>query len=138
MTFASHAVLLSAAVTILAMFLYIAMLMRVGAARGRYEIAAPAITGHPIFERAYRVQMNTLEAFPLFLPALWLATFLFTRPGWLPAAVGLVWVIGRFLYMQGYIADPKKRSFGFLLSGLAVIGLIVLAITGIVQAWGAQ
>ncbi len=135
MDWASHAVLLSAAVTILALLLYIYMGIRVGGARAKYDIKAPAVTGHPGFERAYRVQMNTVEAFPIFLPALWLATIYFTRLGWLPAALGLVWVIGRFLYLQGYVADPAKRSTGFLISLVAQIALIILAIAGIVMAW---
>ena len=33
----------------------------VGLARSRYGVKAPATTGHPMFERAYRVQMNTTE-----------------------------------------------------------------------------
>jgi glutathione S-transferase len=135
MEIASHAYLLSAAVTILAIFLYLYIGYVVGAARGKYDIKAPAVTGHPGFERAYRVQLNTVEQFPIFLPALWLATIYFTRLGWLPAAIGLVWVIGRFLYLQGYIADPAKRSLGFLISFAADVVLIALAIAGIVMAW---
>ncbi len=135
MDWASHAVLLSAAVTILALLLYIYMGIRVGGARAKYDIKAPAVTGHPGFERAYRVQMNTLEAFPIFLPALWLATIYFHRLGWLPAAVGLVWIFGRFLYMQAYIADPVKRGPGFGIAALAQIVLVLLAVAGIVSAW---
>ena len=30
------------------------------------------MSGHPDFERAFRIQMNTLEWMPIFLPALWL------------------------------------------------------------------
>ena len=32
----------------------------------------PAISGNPDFERVFRVQMNTLEWLPIFLPSLWL------------------------------------------------------------------
>ena len=35
------------------------------------------MTGHPEFERAVRVQMNTIEQFVIFLPLLWLATIYF-------------------------------------------------------------
>jgi glutathione S-transferase len=136
MELASHAYLMSAAVTILAMIVYIYMLLAVGAARTKYDIKAPSVTGHPGFERTYRVQMNTIEQFPIFLPSLWLATVYFTRLGWLPAALGLLWVIGRFLYMRGYIADPAKRSLGFLISAVAELALMVLAVVGIVMAWG--
>lgn len=136
MEIASHAYLLTAAVTILALLLYMYIGYAVGAARGKYDIKAPAVTGHPGFERVYRVQMNTVEQIPIFLPALWLATIYFTRLGWLPALLGLIWVIGRFLYLRGYVADPAKRSTGFLISLLAQTVLIILAIAGIVMAWG--
>ena len=135
MELASKAYLLSAIVTILALILYIVMFMRVGSARSKYKIDAPAVTGNPAFERTYRVQVNTLEQLPIFLPALWLATIYFSRLGWLPAALGLVWVIGRYLYMQGYIAEAGKRSTGFLVSGLATLALLILAIVGIAMAW---
>lgn len=136
MDLASHAYLLTAAVTVLAQALYFYMGVRVGGARGKYDIKAPATTGHPAFERAYRIQMNTLEAFPIFLPALWMATYFFTRLGWLPAALGLVWIIGRFVYMTGYTADPSKRSLGFGISALAQIALVLLTVAGIVMAGG--
>jgi glutathione S-transferase len=45
----------------LALVEYFYFVMAVGAARGKHKIAAPAVTGNPDFERAYRVQMNTLE-----------------------------------------------------------------------------
>ena len=35
-------------------------------------IDAPAMTGHPEFERAVRAHANTLEWLPIFLPSLWL------------------------------------------------------------------
>ena len=135
MNLASHAFLLSAAVTILALLLYFFMVIRVGGARGKYKIEAPAVAGHPIFERTYRVQMNTLEQLPIFLVGLWLATIYFSRLAWLPAALGLLWVLGRFFYMQAYIADPAKRGPGFGISALCEIALVILAIIGIVQAW---
>lgn len=136
MDIASHAYLMTAAVTILAGLLYFYMGFRVGGARGKYDIKAPATSGHPMFDRAYRIHMNTLEAFPVFFPALWLATIYFNRLGWLPAALGLLWIIGRFLYMTGYMADPTKRGLGFGIAALAQLALVVLAIVGIVTAWG--
>lgn len=129
------ATLLTAVVTILAIILYVVIGGRVASMRGKHSITAPATTGHPEFERAYRVQMNTLEQFPIFFPALWLATMYFTMIGWLAPAIGLVWVVGRILYMQGYMADPAKRGTGFGISFLAQLALVVLAIVGIVMAW---
>src|SRR5690242_10995803 len=110
--------LLSAAVTVLALFVYMYMIINVGIARGKTGIEAPAMTGAPQLERAIRVHSNTLEGMPLFLGGLWLATIYFSPPfpvvAWLPAALGLIWCIGRVIYMQGYMAAPEKRSTGYL------------------------
>lgn len=135
MSFASHAYLLTAIVTILALILYAYMGGRTGSARGKYNIKAPAVTGDPLFERTYRVQMNTLEALPFFLPALWLATIYPSGVPYLAAALGLLWIIGRIVYMQSYIADPEKRSLGFGISLLAQVALMISAIVGVAKAW---
>lgn len=136
---ATSASLLAAVITILAMILYMVMIGRVGAARGKYKIEAPAIAGHPAFERAYRVQMNTLESMPLFLPSLWLATAFFSNrfegAWWLPAALGIAWIVGRTMYMQGYIAAPDKRGPGFGIATLAQMALLILTIIGVVKTW---
>jgi hypothetical protein len=42
---------------------------------------------------------------------------------------------GRVLYASGYMADAAKRSSGFLIAGVAVLGLLVLSIVGIIHAW---
>ena len=47
---------LPALVTLLTVLLLAANVYVVGRARGRYGIKAPAVSGHPAFERAYRVQ----------------------------------------------------------------------------------
>jgi glutathione S-transferase len=129
------ATLLSAAVTIISILFVFYTGINVAQMRGRHKIAAPAVTGNPEFERAYRVQVNTLEQFVMFLPLLWLATAYFQPLAWLPAVFGLVWVVGRFVYLQGYMAAPEKRSTGFLITIVATAGLLVLSIIGIVQAW---
>jgi len=127
--------LMSAVVTVLAVLFIAYTFINVGAARGKSKIDAPATTGHPILERAYRVQLNTVEQAIIFFPLLWLATIYFHMLGWLPAAFGLVWVIGRFIYLAGYMSDPAKRSMGFLIGTAANLGLLVLSIIGIVQTW---
>jgi glutathione S-transferase len=105
--------------------------------REKHEVRAPAVSGHPDFERAYRVQMNTLEAMPIFLPALWLAAVYFTRVPLLAPAIGLVWIVGRIIYMQAYMADPSRRGLGFTISALSQIALLLLALAGIVMTWSA-
>lgn len=129
------ATLLSAVVTVLAVLFLFYTGLNVAQMRGKHKINAPAVTGHPEFECAYRVQVNTLEQFVMFLPLLWLATSLFESLAWLPAAFGLVWVVGRVIYMRGYMAAPEKRGTGFMITSLATAGLLVLALIGIVQSW---
>jgi glutathione S-transferase len=127
--------LLTSVVTVLAIIFYIFSIYRVTLMRSRHKIEAPMMTGHPELERAVRVQTNTLEAMPIFLPALWLATVYFKPLGWLPCAIGILWIVGRIIYMQGYMTAPAKRSVGFGISALAQILLLVLAIIGLVLTW---
>jgi glutathione S-transferase len=65
---------------------------------------------------------------------LWVATMYFTLIGWLVPALGLIWIVGRFIYMQAYLADPAKRSTGFGITILASAALLVLSIIGVVMA----
>ena len=90
---------LTAIVTLLAILLYSYTVLLVVQARGRTGIKAPATTGDPAFERAFRVQMNTLEWMPIVLPAMWLCAF-YVGDAW-AAAGGVVWIFGRFLYIRG-------------------------------------
>jgi glutathione S-transferase len=132
---ATAGTLLSAAVTVLAVLLGLYTMMLVGRMRSKHNVHAPAMTGAPEFERAFRVQMNTLEQVVLFLPLLWLATIYPVVSGYLAPGLGLIWIFGRVLYATGYMADAAKRSSGFLIAGIAVLGLLVLSIVGIVHAW---
>ncbi|MEO9078196.1 MAG: MAPEG family protein [Rhodanobacter sp.] len=123
---------LPALVTLLTILLLLGTVLAVGRARGKYAIKAPAISGHPAFERAYRVQMNTLEQTVMFLPTLWLAaTYGFT--GWAGIA-GLVWLIGRVWYVVAYLQDATKRGPGFLLGMLGWAALFVMACIGVMRA----
>jgi uncharacterized MAPEG superfamily protein len=118
--------------TCAALILCIVMLVRVGAARGVSKIQAPAMTGDPIFERHVRVHLNTLEWLPIFLPAMWMSAMYWSDA--IAAALGVVWVIGRFIYMITYPKDPKTRSLGFLTQALATLVLIGGAIWGAATA----
>ncbi len=123
---------LPALVTLLNVLLLVATVFAVGRARGKYGIKAPATTGHERFERAYRVQMNTLEQTVLFLPTLWLAaTHGFA--GWAGIA-GLVWIAGRVWYVAAYLADPARRGGGFVTAMLAWLAVLVLATIGVARA----
>ncbi len=101
-------------------------------ARARYEVEVPATVGHPIFERYFRVQQNTLEQLIAFFPGLLLFAY-FVSPTW-AAGIGVVFVIGRGLFAWGYVTDPPRRGPGFLLSWLSNIALILGGLIGAVLA----
>jgi glutathione S-transferase len=106
------------ALTTLASILFYAYLgILVGRARVQYGVKAPAVTGDPIFERHYRVQMNTLEWMVIYIPCLWLFAFYVNDIG--AAVLGLVWIFGRTLYHRDYVADPAKRGRGFMIQAAA-------------------
>lgn len=135
--------LATAVITVLALLFYFWTGMGVARMRGKHSVKAPTMTGPMEFESSVRVQMNTLEWIVVFLPFLWLATIYFSPAmtiaylSWLPAALGILWIIGRWMYMTGYMAAPEKRSNGFLIAGVAVIGLLICTIIGIVMTWSA-
>jgi glutathione S-transferase len=93
-------------VTALAVLQFIVFGFRVGAARGRYGVKAPAITGNEIFERLFRVQQNTLEQLIAFLP-------------------------GIYLYAYTYVKDPAKRDVGY---GMTFLPMVILVVGGLIGA----
>lgn len=121
----------TALVTLLALLLFFVMGLRVGGARYRFKVEAPATTGDPTFERHFRVQMNTLEWLPIFLPSLWLFAAYWGDP--IAAGIGAVWIVGRFMYMIGYVSNPKSRGAGFAIQALTALVLLIGAIIGAVQ-----
>jgi glutathione S-transferase len=110
---------LTALVTCLAILMYFYFSFLVAKARKTYGIKAPAITGNPDFERVFRGQMNTLEWMPIFLPALWLFAIYVSDA--IAGALGVVWIVGRILYMTGYTKAANKRSLGFGIQATAAI-----------------
>ncbi|MGA8899271.1 MAPEG family protein [Bradyrhizobium sp.] len=120
---------LTALVTCLATLTYFLISFQVGKARQSYGVKAPAVSGNPQFERIYRVQMNTLEWMPVFLPALWLFAIYVSDA--IAAALGVVWIIGRILYMIGYAKAANKRGPGFAVQASATIILWIGATIGI-------
>ena len=116
--------LLPALDTALTVVLLLYTASKVGAARSQHGIKAPAISGHPDFERAWRVQMNTLEAAVMFLPSLWLATRYGGQP-WLAGVVGLLWILSRTWYAVAYQRDADKRGTPFAMASLFMSALLV-------------
>ncbi|WP_156767646.1 MAPEG family protein [Candidatus Viadribacter manganicus] len=126
-----------AIVTVVALLVYLWTVIVVGAARRASGIKAPAMTGDPRLERALRVQANTLEWLPMFLPGLWLCHLFWLaqdQSGVITAAIGLVWIVGRIFYGLGYMADPSKRELGFVIQFLASMALVLGALAGAVMA----
>jgi len=120
----------TALITVAAVLLYFYTGILVAKARGKFGIKAPATTGNADFERVFRVQMNTLEWMPIFLPALWL--FALYVSDWAAAVLGLVWLAGRVLYIRGYRAEAEGRHRGFAIQACASAALIIGALVGIV------
>jgi glutathione S-transferase len=122
----------TAAVTLIALLVYFLIIGAVARARAQYGIKAPAVTGNEHFERAYRVQMNTLEQMALFLPALWLYAAYVSDRG--AAVGGLIRVVGRVIYALAYVRDPASRGPGAMISLVASAGLWLGAAYGVVRA----
>lgn len=104
-----------------------------GRARRRTGLLAPATTGAPEFERMYRVQMNTLELLVAFLPALFIAGT-HHNPIWV-AAIGSLYLVGRFIYWLTYVRSPASRGLGFMLSLIPTLLLCVFALVGVISAF---
>jgi glutathione S-transferase len=117
---------------LLALLEYLVMGALVGRARGKYGIKAPATTGHPEFERANRVHINTLENLIVFVPAVWLfASYLSVT--W-AAVLGALFVAARAIYAIGYLQAAEKRSVGAGITGIVNIVLVVGALIGVARA----
>jgi glutathione S-transferase len=117
-------------VIVLALLEYFFFVTRVGVARGKYSISAPATTGDPNFERIFRVQQNTLEQLVIFIPAIYL--FGMYVHALAAAGIGVLFLIGRALYYKAYITDPSTRTIG-MVCGVASYAILSLgALIGII------
>jgi glutathione S-transferase len=115
-------------VTILALLLLFVVTINVGRARIKYGVKAPLVVGDPAFERALRVQQNTLEQIVLFLPAMWIFGTVFSPI--YAAILGAIWIVRRIIYAWGYYQAAEKRGPGFGISSLATIVLILGSLGG--------
>jgi glutathione S-transferase len=111
----------TALVTLLAVLFYFYTSILVSRARRKFGVKLPAISGNADFERVFRAQMNTLEWMPIFLPALWLFAIYVNDA--IAAAIGVVWIVGRILYVLGYAKATEKRGPGFAIQSIAAIAL---------------
>lgn len=118
-------------VTFLALAQYVLFGVQVGGMRGKHGVTAPATSGHPEFERMNRVHINTMEQLVLFLPALWMHA-LYANPLW-GAIIGMVYIVGRFIYRASYLKDPSTRHNGFTLTIVPSLVLLIWALVAAVQ-----
>lgn len=121
-----------AVVIVLAVLQFLVFGWLVARARVRYGVKAPATSGQEIFERWFRVQQNTLEMLIAFIPAISLFA-IYVNPNW-AAWVGLVYIVGRIVYLRAYVADPARRGLGFALTALPILLLLAGALLGAVRA----
>jgi glutathione S-transferase len=119
-----------AIVTVLALIEYTVFGIQVGQARGQYGVEAPATTGHPIFERYFRVHQNTLEQLAVFIPAMWLFAMYVSGP--VAGLLGLAFIAARFIYARGYVAEPGKRAPGVVISAICTSILLLGGLLGAV------
>jgi len=121
-----------AVIAAIALLQYIYFSYQVGQARGKYGVAAPAVTGDPIFERHHRVHQNTLENLVVFLPGLWLfATYVNPL---IASVLGLIVIVGRAIYATRYVAEPESRGVGVAIYFPAMLVLVVGGAIGAVIA----
>lgn len=118
-------------VTFLALAQYVLFGIQVGSLRGKHGIKAPAQTGHEEFERMNRVHLNTLEQLVVFIPALWMHAY-FANPLY-GAIIGVVYLIGRFVYRAEYLKNPDSRGPGFTLSFVPSAVLLIWTLVTVVQ-----
>ena len=95
-----------AVVIALALLEFVVFGMLVGRARGLYGVNAPAISGHEVFDRYFRVHYNTMEMLVTFVPSIWLFG-LYVSPRW-GAAIGAVYLVGRIVYRVATLPTPAS------------------------------
>lgn len=115
-------------IAVLAIIQFMVFGILVGRARVRHGVKAPAVHGNEHFERAFRIQMNTLEQLVCFLPALFLAAQYWSSV--FVSLAGVVYLAGRVAYWRSYTADPSTRSLGFALTVMPTVVLLLAALLG--------
>jgi glutathione S-transferase len=121
---------LAALIVLLTVVLMVVTMMLVARARGRHGIKAPATSGHPDFDRVFRIQMNTLEQVVMFLPTFLVALAFGNNT--IAIVLGAIWLIGRSIYVVGYHKAADKRALGFFIAIIATALLLLQGLWGIV------
>jgi len=105
----------------------------VGRQRTKHDVPAPGMSGHDDFMRAFRVHQNTVEQLVIFLPGLWLFGY-YVSP-MIGAGLGIVFLIGRFLYRSGYMKSPRNRGLGFAITAISMMALVLGGLVGAIVRW---
>ncbi len=119
-------------ILVLALIEYLILGFNTGRARVKYDVKAPATTGHPLFERAYRVHQNTLEQLIVFVPSLLLFSYYVSAR--FAFILGLLFLIARAVYAVGYTRDPEQRIYGAGLTALVNAVLLIGSLVGLLIA----
>ena len=124
---------LVSAVSLLAILQFSVFGLLVGRARGKYVVAAPAVTGNEHFERWFRVHYNTLERLIIFLPVMWLFGYYVGQ--YYAAGLGCFYLVGRAVYAAGYVKDPSKRGIGMIITELPIWIMLIGGFIAVAIAW---
>jgi glutathione S-transferase len=123
----------TALVTLLAIAFYFFLATRVAVAHGKFNVKLPAMAGNLDFERVARAHVNMLEWMPTFLLPLWLCAVYLSDVA--AAVLGVVWIVGRVLYWNGYREAVEKRLPGFFVQATACFLLFIGALAGVIMHW---
>ena len=118
-------------IVLLALLQYVWFTGRVGAARGKYKVDAPACDGDEAWNRLFRIQQNTMEQLIVFVPATYAFAFYLSEL-WV-LVPGLGFLVGRFLYSAEYLKDPKSRTPGMAITLISNVVLVLGALFGLVK-----
>ena len=118
-------------IVLLALLQYVWFTARVGLARGKYNVNAPACEGDETWNRLFRVQQNTMEQLIVFIPAIFAFSY-YLSESWM-LVPGLAFIIGRFLYSAEYQKDPKSRTPGMAITLLSNVVLVLGALFGLMR-----
>jgi glutathione S-transferase len=118
-------------IVLLALLQYVWFTARVGMARGKYNVNAPACDGDETWNRLFRVQQNTMEQLIVFIPAVFAFSY-YLSESWM-LVPGLAFIIGRFLYSAEYQKDPKTRTPGMAITLLSNVVLVLGALFGLIK-----
>jgi glutathione S-transferase len=118
-------------IVLLALLQYVFFTGRVGMARGKYNVNAPACEGDEAWNRLFRIQQNTMEQLIIFIPATFAFAYYLSEL-WV-LVPGLGFMIGRFLYSAEYRKDPKTRTPGMAITLLSNVVLVLGALYGLVK-----